>query len=321
MHSNLNKNNKKMDNNNTNNRRNAPTDIGDILKDSKGEPIFTICPSGIKKCLTVAGAFQQAGMEENENDGDPSLVGYKYFWDCDCPQCEARREAEKRAEQAAAERARRKALQEKLKSCGIPATLIDAHIEDWNNDRLGEDVVQRIRNAARRYVSKVYCYNNGRTATNPGNLLICGKSGRGKTPLVQLMAVELMRGEGGEGRVHVTYVDYMSLLTELTDAKNYKGKTLHEIVSYYATRAVLIIDDFGDEEPASWQVGRLFEILDQRKREALPTIVTTGYTDSEALTDQLTEKGYGGAQKGAGMAIKLLRRISTGGNLLMLSKV
>lgn len=310
-----------MTNDDTTKRRSTPTDIGDILKafDSEGKPLFTLCPSGTKKCLTIWGMFRQAGTPEE--DGDPSLAGYKHFRHCDCPQCVARREAETQAEQAAAERQRRKALQEKLKNCGIPAALSDAHIEDWDNDRLGEDTVRRIRDAARRYVSRLYCYKQGRTATNPGNLLICGKSGRGKTPLVQLMAVELMRGEGGEGSVNVTYVNYMSLLTELTDAKNYKGKPLQEIVSYYATRSVLIIDDFGDEEPASWQVGRLFEILDQRKREGLPTIVTTGYTDSEALTDQLTEKVYGGAPKGAGMAIKLLRRISTGGNLLTLSKI
>ena len=120
-----------MTNDDTTKRGSTPTDIGDILKDSfdsKGEPLFTICPSGVKKCLTGAGVLQQAGMPED--DGDPSLAGYKHLWKCDCPQCVARREAETQAEQAAAERQRRKALQEKLKSCGIPATLSDAHIED-----------------------------------------------------------------------------------------------------------------------------------------------------------------------------------------------
>lgn len=304
----------------TNTRRSTPTDIGDILKafDSDGEPLFRLCPSGAKTCLTLRGAGEQ---DKRAEMGDHSLDKYPLFTLCDCPQCVARREAETRAEQAAEERKRRKKLQEKLESCGIPAALSNARLDDWDNDRLGEEAVRRIRDAVIRYVSRLYCYKKDRTATSPGNLLICGKSESGKTPLVQLMAVELMRGEGSEDGVPVTYVNYMSLLTELTDAKNYKGKPLQEIVSYYATRSVLIIDDFGDEEPTTWQVGRIFEILDQRKREALPTIVTTGYTDSEALTDQLTEKGYGGAQKGAAIAIKLLRRISTGGNLLMLSKV
>ena len=192
--------------------------------------------------------------------------------------------------------------------------------KNFKRSRLGEDTVRRIRDAARRYVSRLYYYKKGLSPANPGNLLICGRSGTEKTRLVMLMAVELMRGEGGKNGVNVTYVNYMSLLTRLTDSKNFKGESLQEIISYYATRAVLIIDDFGDEEPSSWQLGRLFEILDQRKREGLPTIVTTGYMDSAALTDQLTEKGYGGAQKGAGMAIKILRRISVGGNLLTITK-
>lgn len=170
---------------------------------------------------------------------------------------------------------------------------------------------EKERQALCRYARDVASFfSSGKksTATYPGNLHIYGDSGVGKTTAAMLMATELVR----EG-VHVTFRRCSDLLTEISDAKSSYGDKVKDVLDRYANCAVLVIDDFADEEMPAWQVSWLYSIIDARKSNNRPTIIVSLNGDSSALMKQLG----GGTSV---LAAKLLRRIADDGSRLRLER-
>ena len=173
-----------------------------------------------------------------------------------------RRCAERLAEAEARERAER--ARRNLRDAGIPAAFVRARIEDAHP-------------TVRRWADAV--------ASGRGDwLLLKGKNGRGKS--TQACAALIRVAE--ERRV-----EFATMQDILDRAEARKGESRREAIDYFKAVPVLLIDDFGKEDPASWNLTRVFQVLDGRWRERRPTVITTNM-DSKAMIAHMRQGDQGG---------------------------
>ncbi len=138
-------------------------------------------------------------------------------------------------------------------------------------------------------------------------LLLCGTVGSGKTHLAAAVANAVISGlrieereaeEAGKlGRyekdaiplIFVSTVDLLSRLRSNFDKKSTDrdGDLMERVKSV----PLLILDDFGAEKGSEWVSEKLFEIINHRYSEELPTIITTNATPEE-LKKQVGDRTF-----------------------------
>lgn len=117
------------------------------------------------------------------------------------------------------------------------------------------------------------------------NLYIYGKVGTGKTQMACGIIRAYLQAKGSGA----LYVSSVRLLSELRAAYDSTISEL-EVLDRYQHVRLLVLDDLGKESPTEWAVERLFQIIDSRYNEELPTIVTTNYSPGE-LIERLGNRG------------------------------
>lgn len=90
------------------------------------------------------------------------------------------------------------------------------------------------------------------------NLLVTGKTGTGKTYIMNALAICALQKE-----IHVLYTKASLMISELSDAQ-YKG-SYAQILKKYTDVDLLIIDDFGLMSLDIQKCQQLFEVLDARE--------------------------------------------------------
>lgn len=71
-----------------------------------------------------------------------------------------------------------------------------------------------------------------------------------------------------------------------------RAETPQEAFDRYARADLLILDDLGKEVPKETSVAYIWELIDVRKSNGRPTIITSNY-DSDELYERLSEAGNG----------------------------
>jgi DNA replication protein DnaC len=115
---------------------------------------------------------------------------------------------------------------------------------------------------------------SGRT---PG-LLLCGDVGRGKTWRASGIAWAAV--EAGTDALLATEADYLGALKT---AMGGPWGEYEAVDARYRSAGLLVLDDLGKEPPTEWALARLFDVLDWRCREQLPTVATTQHSPAELL--------------------------------------
>ena len=80
----------------------------------------------------------------------------------------------------------------------------------------------------------------------------------------------------------VTSIDFLARLKETYDAAT--GSAESDVMRAYAECDLLILDDLGKDLPTEWAVNRIFQLLNARYNELLPTIITTQYSPEQLAT-------------------------------------
>ena len=120
-----------------------------------------------------------------------------------------------------------------------------------------------------------------RFAQDPrGWLVLLGPCGCGKTHLLLAIGNELL---GRKEPVPVVYANAPDLLDWLkaTFHGNGAGDTYDERFQMLRTVDVLLLDDLGAESPTPWAMEKLYQLLDYRHLNELPTVIASNLTLEE----------------------------------------
>ena len=118
-------------------------------------------------------------------------------------------------------------------------------------------------------------------AVKSGNsLFITGQVGSGKTFLASALAMRLI-----DSGLKVRFETTVGLLRELRGAVNSKQTDVFERC---VGCDVLILDDLGKETPTEFALSVLYEIIDIRYANGLPTIITSNY-QGDGLVERMAD--------------------------------
>ena len=144
-------------------------------------------------------------------------------------------------------------MDEKFKQCTF---------ENWNHD-IGSE---KIFNICSKYAS-----NFNEAKENNIGLLIYGTPGNGKTHATACIANYLM-----QKGIPTICVSINKMLERIKETYSSYGKEGEETVLKSLSNAdLLIIDDLGTEQKNEWSASKIYNIIDSRYRNSLPTIITT----------------------------------------------
>ena len=121
-------------------------------------------------------------------------------------------------------------------------------------------------------------------------LILIGKCGTGKNHLAVAMAKEVIRQH--QQSVRLTDVMRIIRAVKSTWAKN-SERTESDVINYYASLGLLIIDEVGVQYGSDAEKIILFQIINDRYENMLPTILITNLTMpqlSESIGDRLTDR-------------------------------
>lgn len=114
---------------------------------------------------------------------------------------------------------------------------------------------------------------------------IFGKQGTGKTTKASGVLKGWMTQNNGAAR----FVTSADMLTEI-GATYSSYETEQSVILKYGRAKILVIDDLGKENPTDQALTKLWQVIDMRYRDMLPTIVTTQHNYGE-LVAELSRKG------------------------------
>lgn len=118
------------------------------------------------------------------------------------------------------------------------------------------------------------------------DLVLRGDSGTGKTYAACAIAMEYAK------KNTVRFVTISYFLRAVNGTWISRAETPQEAFDRYAGASLLILDDLGKEVPKETSVAYIWELIDVRKSNARPTIITTNY-EGEALYNRLYQGGSG----------------------------
>lgn len=124
------------------------------------------------------------------------------------------------------------------------------------------------------------------------NVLLLGVAGCGKTRAACAVGLDVL--ERCRSVRFVTAPGYMAEMQEAFDGRASRA----DVFAKYAECRLLILDDFGKGKPTDWSTGEFWRLIDKRKGDMRPTVVTTQY-DERGLFERLA----GGSDRESAEAI------------------
>lgn len=204
---------------------------------------------------------------------------------CECEGATKAAAEEKAREKEAKRREKVKELQE---YAGLAARDISRTFDNFTETPENRKALK----TARLYTQRVI---DGTVLQLPQNsLYIYGNYGTGKTHLAAAIANEAI----AIGK-QVVYTRFGELCRDVKRAYESKAKEGEDnILRKYKTCFLLVLDDLGKEKITDWSLALLFELIDSRYRDMLPTVITANYS-VEQTVDKLTANGADACTAGA----------------------
>lgn len=150
----------------------------------------------------------------------------------------------------------------------------------------------------RRYLQYVIDLTRIEDLNNGRGIYIFGEQGTYKTTT----ACSMLRGWLRDNSFGLAkFIRATTLLDDFNDVYSSR-ETIESVMRQYASVGLLLIDDLGKEVPTARAVSRIWELVDRRYGEYMPTIITSQLRP-DMLAERLSEGGGGEA------AISIMRRL------------
>lgn len=186
---------------------------------------------------------------------------------------------------AAEEAERRRVVLDRLAHSGIPRAYRDASLS-----LCSEDVQQ---------VARVIRHGEGHGYVFVGNV------GRGKTYAACAVLRAFLNDRLGR------FATTQHILEDVR--ATYSGfESEADVLSRYRNTKLLVLDDFGKEKPTEFALGKLFDIINHRINEQMPTIITTQYR-GENLINRLMSGDNEDTAVGIVSRLAMFQRITFAG--------
>ena len=210
------------------------------------------------------------------------------FCDCEKFQEKVDREAEEARlrEQAEEEEIKNRIAMERIGKIigdsGIRARFLNRTFETFevnDKNRMAFNIAKKYADNFHYMVPEIKDGRAMRPKSPVNGLFITGGYGTGKTHLVAAISNQLL--SAGIGVICMTMIDLLARI------KNSFGKNEEfseaEILKIYEDVPLLVIDDIGSEQPTEWGSSKIFEIVNARYENYMPTIITTNYTGKDLV--------------------------------------
>jgi len=189
-----------------------------------------------------------------------------------CPQCSTERAAAEKAEQARLDSQRNL---EAIRKAGVPLRFQGKTLDTYQVD---SDKQQIAMAACRKLIAAM------QAGVNAPNLIMIGKPGTGKSHLCCGIALELCRTH------RVRRVDLPDLIREIRATWHRDSEYSEEsVLNFYGSLDLLIIEEVGTGAGTDDERARIFQVINRRYEEMLPTIVVSNL-DMAALKLEIGDR-------------------------------
>lgn len=204
----------------------------------------------------------------------------KRTFESDCPVCTRQRDDER---ERAEKEARREAYVERLLArVGVPPRFADATLANYQPTT---ERAEKVHAACRRYVETwPERFEKG------SSLILSGDVGTGKTHLACAIAKALVNK-------HQASAHYTTVLRAIQRVRSTygqgAGETEQDVLDHLSSVDLLILDEVGMQSGSNHEHNTLFEILNRRYENVLPTIVISNLGIKElvdAIGDRLVDR-------------------------------
>lgn len=153
---------------------------------------------------------------------------------------------------------------------------LEYYPDDYTEEATGltpRDNIQGVLSAVKSFISSFSVRDGKLFSTEPGNLLLYGKTGVGKTFLTNCIAKELL--DRSYTVVYLTSVKLFDILETNKFDRDISRTEKEASLSYILSSDLLIIDDLGTELNNSFTSSQLYHCIDTRLTQKRSTIIST----------------------------------------------
>jgi DNA replication protein DnaC len=188
--------------------------------------------------------------------------------------------------------------------------------EIWKNDMLSRSGVggrfrdtslgtmKVLKGQESAFCAAVEFVKNYTAGKKPKGLLIVGGVGSGKTHLAAaiihdvIMSMPVSREDQIRGLHGITtgtpdamFYSTVELYNDMRHEQSKYADDAVDVINAVKQRPLIVLDDLGAEKPSDWTRERLYEIIDYRYRNELPTIITSNL-HGERLREFISDRIY-----------------------------
>lgn len=223
------------------------------------------------------GAFEESGVTL-------PFASRRTIWS-GCPSCNAdRREAEEKRRIAEEEADRQRRMEQRLSTSGIPMRFRDRTFENFVAD------TDKKRHALK--VTSEFAENFGEHFKRGTTVVFSGAPGTGKSHLALAAAMVVMQSGTA---LYLNALDLVRMVRDTwrRDSEMTESAVLHEL----STVSLLVIDEIGVQYGTEGEQVILFDVLNRRYRDLMPTILLTNL-GSKGMKEFLGERSFDRLREG-----------------------